>query len=137
MIFRRVTNGFRSEWGAKVYADLCSVAIADGGADRGAFEPPPMRSASFQHRARRALLDRNALTRTALLRRQVHPRQWTPPAAKVATQTDNQPIMSLQVIVSTAVVGRLLDLSGRTAVPPIGQRGQAQSRWHCAGRSRQ
>ena len=25
VIFRRVTNGFRSEWGAKVYADLCSV----------------------------------------------------------------------------------------------------------------
>ena len=29
MIFRRVTNGFRSEWGAKVYADLCSV-VATG-----------------------------------------------------------------------------------------------------------
>jgi transposase len=26
VIFRRVTNGFRSEWGAKVYADLCSIA---------------------------------------------------------------------------------------------------------------
>jgi transposase len=25
VIFRRVTNGFRSEWGAKVYADLCSI----------------------------------------------------------------------------------------------------------------
>ena len=25
VIFRKVTNGFRSEWGAKVYADLCSV----------------------------------------------------------------------------------------------------------------
>jgi hypothetical protein len=22
---RKVTNGFRSEWGAKVYADLCSI----------------------------------------------------------------------------------------------------------------
>ena len=27
--FRRVTNGFRSEWGAKVCADLCSV-VATG-----------------------------------------------------------------------------------------------------------
>ena len=26
MIFRRVTSGFRSEWGVKVYADLCSIA---------------------------------------------------------------------------------------------------------------
>jgi len=25
VIFRRVTNGFRSEWGAKLYADLCSI----------------------------------------------------------------------------------------------------------------
>jgi transposase len=29
VIFRRVTNGFRSEWGATVYADLCSV-VATG-----------------------------------------------------------------------------------------------------------
>ena len=29
VIFRRVTNGFRSEWGANVYADLCSV-VATG-----------------------------------------------------------------------------------------------------------
>ena len=29
VIFRRVTNGFRSEWGAKAYADLCSV-VATG-----------------------------------------------------------------------------------------------------------
>ena len=28
VIFRKVTNGFRSEWGAKVYADLCSVVGA-------------------------------------------------------------------------------------------------------------
>ena len=27
--FRRVANGFRSEWGAKVYADLCSI-VATG-----------------------------------------------------------------------------------------------------------
>jgi transposase len=25
VIFRKVTNGFRSEWGAKAYADLCSI----------------------------------------------------------------------------------------------------------------
>jgi transposase len=25
VIFRRVTNGFRSNWGAKIYADLCSI----------------------------------------------------------------------------------------------------------------
>jgi transposase len=29
VIFRRVTNGFRSDWGAKVYADLCSI-VATG-----------------------------------------------------------------------------------------------------------
>jgi transposase len=29
VIFRRVTNGFRSEWGPKVYADLCSI-VATG-----------------------------------------------------------------------------------------------------------
>lgn len=29
VIFRRVTNGFRSGWGAKVYADLCSI-VATG-----------------------------------------------------------------------------------------------------------
>ena len=29
VIFRKVTNGFRSQWGAKVYADLCSV-VATG-----------------------------------------------------------------------------------------------------------
>jgi len=25
VIFRRVTNGFRSDWGAKIYADICSI----------------------------------------------------------------------------------------------------------------
>jgi transposase len=25
VIFRKVTNCFRSDWGAKVYADLCSI----------------------------------------------------------------------------------------------------------------
>jgi transposase len=29
VIFRRVTNGFRSEWGAKFYADFCSI-VATG-----------------------------------------------------------------------------------------------------------
>ena len=29
MVFRKVTNCFRSTWGAKVYADLCSI-VATG-----------------------------------------------------------------------------------------------------------
>jgi transposase len=29
VIYRKVTNGFRSGWGAKVYADLCSI-VATG-----------------------------------------------------------------------------------------------------------
>ncbi len=29
VIFRKVTNGFRSTWGAKVYADVCSI-VATG-----------------------------------------------------------------------------------------------------------
>jgi transposase len=29
VIFRKVTNGFRSTWGSQVYADICSV-IATG-----------------------------------------------------------------------------------------------------------
>jgi hypothetical protein len=29
VIFRTVTNGFRSGWGAKAYADLCSI-VATG-----------------------------------------------------------------------------------------------------------
>ena len=28
-IFRKVTNGFRSDWGAEVYADICSI-VATG-----------------------------------------------------------------------------------------------------------
>ena len=36
MIFRRVTNGFRSEWGAKVYADLCSIVATARFAGRSA-----------------------------------------------------------------------------------------------------
>jgi transposase len=29
VIFRKVTNCFRSDWGAKVYADICSI-VATG-----------------------------------------------------------------------------------------------------------
>jgi transposase len=36
VIFRRVTNGFRSEWGAKVYADLCSIVATGRLAGRSA-----------------------------------------------------------------------------------------------------
>jgi transposase len=36
VIFRRVTNGFRSEWGAKVYADLCSIVTTGRLAGRSA-----------------------------------------------------------------------------------------------------
>jgi transposase len=34
--FRRVTNGFRSEWGAKVYADPCSIVATGRLAGRSA-----------------------------------------------------------------------------------------------------
>ena len=37
VIFRRVTNGFRSEWGAKVYADLCSIVSKGRLAGHAAF----------------------------------------------------------------------------------------------------
>src|SRR6202046_2491204 len=36
VIFRRVTNGFRSEWGAKVYAALCSIVATGRSAGRSA-----------------------------------------------------------------------------------------------------
>ena len=36
VIFRRVTNGFRSEWGAKVYADLRSIVATGRLAGRSA-----------------------------------------------------------------------------------------------------
>ena len=36
VIFRRVTNGFRSEWGAEVYADLCSIVTTGRLAGRSA-----------------------------------------------------------------------------------------------------
>jgi transposase len=36
VIFRKVTNGFRSQWGAKVYADLCSIVATARRAGRTA-----------------------------------------------------------------------------------------------------
>jgi len=47
VIFRKVTNGFRSTWGAKVYADICSVVATGKLAGRSALAairaalPPP------------------------------------------------------------------------------------------------
>jgi transposase len=43
VIFRRVTNGFRSQWGAKVYADLCSIVETGRRAGRAAL--PAIRDA--------------------------------------------------------------------------------------------
>jgi len=37
VIFRKVTNGFRSDWGAKVYADLCSIVATGRLNGRSAF----------------------------------------------------------------------------------------------------
>ena len=53
VIFRKVTNGFRSAWGAKVYADLCSI-VATGrikgrsplASLRAALAPPPAPAAA-------------------------------------------------------------------------------------------
>jgi len=53
VIFRKVTNGFRSDWGAKVYADLCSI-VATGrikgrsplASLRAALAPPPAPAAA-------------------------------------------------------------------------------------------
>jgi transposase len=38
VIFRKVTNGFRSEWGAKTYADLCSIVETGRRNGRSALE---------------------------------------------------------------------------------------------------
>lgn len=54
VIFRRVTNGFRSQWGAKVYADLCSIVETGRRAGHAALlairnalaNPPPLQSAA-------------------------------------------------------------------------------------------
>jgi transposase len=53
VIFRKVTNGFRSGWGAKVYADICSI-VATGRIEarspfaslRAALAPPPAPAAA-------------------------------------------------------------------------------------------
>jgi transposase len=53
VIFRRVTNGFRSDWGAKIYADFCSI-VATGrihgrsplDAIRAALAPAPATAAA-------------------------------------------------------------------------------------------
>ena len=53
VIFRKVTNGFRSDWGAKVYADFCSI-VATGrihgrsplAAIRDALSPTPAAAAA-------------------------------------------------------------------------------------------
>jgi transposase len=37
VIFRKVTNGFRSAWGAKVYADICSIVATARLAGKSAF----------------------------------------------------------------------------------------------------
>jgi len=54
VIFRRVTNGLRSEWGAKVYADLCFIVATGRFAGRNALDairdalptPAPERTAA-------------------------------------------------------------------------------------------
>lgn len=38
VIFRKVTNGFRSQWGAKVYADICSIVATGKLAGKTAIE---------------------------------------------------------------------------------------------------
>ena len=53
VIFRRVTNGFRSEWGAKVYADLCSVVATGRLAGRTALAVIGDASRSTRARANR------------------------------------------------------------------------------------
>jgi len=49
VIFRKVTNGFRSEWGAKTYADLCFNCRKPAAATAGALSPP---SATPWHKPR-------------------------------------------------------------------------------------
>jgi hypothetical protein len=53
-IFRKVTNGFRSEWGAKVYADLCSIVAT--GRLAGRTRRNPGRSRSSRARPNRSLI---------------------------------------------------------------------------------
>ena len=49
VIFRKVTNGFRSGWGAKVYADICSIVATGRLAGRSALSA--IRAALAAHAA--------------------------------------------------------------------------------------
>jgi transposase len=40
VIFRKVTNCFRSEWGAKLYADLCFIVSTPAASTAGVLSPP-------------------------------------------------------------------------------------------------
>jgi hypothetical protein len=54
-----VTNGFRSEWGAKVYADLCSIVATGRLAGRSALAPSAtLCQSSRQSPPRRDQVDR-------------------------------------------------------------------------------
>jgi transposase len=50
VIFRKVTNGFRSHWGAKVYADLCSIVATGRLAGRTALADIRQAIAAHTHR---------------------------------------------------------------------------------------
>lgn len=50
VIFRKVTNGFRSDWGAKVYADLCSIVATGRLAGRTALTAIRHAIAAHTHR---------------------------------------------------------------------------------------
>jgi transposase len=50
VIFRKVTNGFRSNWGAKVYADLCSIVATGRLAGRTALAEIRHAIAAHTHR---------------------------------------------------------------------------------------
>ena len=50
VIFRKVTNGFRSDWGAKVYADLCSIVATGRLAGRTALVDIRYAIAAHTHR---------------------------------------------------------------------------------------
>jgi Transposase IS66 family len=60
VIFRKVTNGFRSEWGAKTYAALCLPAAATAGAlsapSAMPWHNPPPRQPACDLRTRGAIL---------------------------------------------------------------------------------
>jgi hypothetical protein len=65
VIFRKLTNGFRSEWGAKVYADLCSI-VATG---RLAGRWPKIAPANLlMQRLAEPKADKNLLATAAVMR---------------------------------------------------------------------